>query len=147
MIFSPKQGLRPLSTVWSILCRIGSPLARTRCILSTFSSHCTHSSNEHRWLTSTTSIMFPLKFFGEHWGSNPGLLSEKQVCYLFALLPCPSLSDLFVFVWETPAVKPLRLKSRLEATASNFQLILIGLENLRLKLKRNLQTWARMPFQ
>ena len=32
---------------------------------------------------------FHLKFFGECWESNLGLLGEKQVCYLCAMQPPP----------------------------------------------------------
>ena len=64
----------------------GLPPAWTRWVRSTFSSHCPHSSNQRRWLTSATWILFPLKFW-ECWESNPGLLGEKQVCYLCAMQP------------------------------------------------------------
>ena len=42
----------------SYFCRTGLPLARTRWAWSTFSSHCPLSSNQHRWLTWATSIIF-----------------------------------------------------------------------------------------
>ena len=63
------------------------PLACTRWVRSTFSSHCLLSSNQCHWLTSATSIIVPLKFFWDSWESNPGQLDEKQVCYLCAMQP------------------------------------------------------------
>ena len=70
-------------------CSTGLPLTRTRWVWSTFSSHCTLSSNQRWWLTSATLIIFLLKKFQECWKSNPGLLGEKQVCYLCAMQPPP----------------------------------------------------------
>ena len=63
------------------------PLAGTRWVRSSFSSHCPLSSNQRHWLTSATSIIFPVNIFGECWESNPRLLGEKQVCYLCAMQP------------------------------------------------------------
>ena len=38
--------------------------------------------------------MFPLKKFLERWEMNPGLLGEKQVCYLCAVQP-PTVRKLY----------------------------------------------------
>ena len=46
--------------IFFIFCCTGLPLARTRWVRSTFSSHCSHSSNQRRWLTSASLIIFPL---------------------------------------------------------------------------------------
>ena len=43
--------------------RTGLPVARTRWVQSTFSSHCQLSSNQCRWLTPATSIIFYLRKF------------------------------------------------------------------------------------
>ena len=64
----------------------GLPLARTRWVRSTFSSHCPLSSNQRYCLTSVTLILFPLKFFWDCWESNLGLLGEKQVRYHLSML-------------------------------------------------------------
>ena len=42
----------------SIFCSTSFPLASTRWVLSTFSSHCQRSSKQCRWLTSATSTIF-----------------------------------------------------------------------------------------
>ena len=68
-------------------CRTGLPLARTRWVGLTFSSNCPLSSNQRRWLTPSTTIIFPLKFLGECCELNPGLLSEMQVFNLCAMQP------------------------------------------------------------
>ena len=67
------------STEWATICFV---VARTRWVRSTFSSHCLLSSNQRRWLASATSIIFRN---AGNW--TPGLLGEKQVCYLCALQP------------------------------------------------------------
>ena len=81
----------------NFFCRTGFPLARTRWVQSIFSSHCPLSSNQCHWLTSATLIIFPPEVFWECWELNLGLLSEKQVCYLYAMQPplpplCPELT-------------------------------------------------------
>ena len=58
-------------------------LARTRWFWSTFSSHYPLSSNQRRWLTSATSIIFPLKNFrGIEPGSNGWEVSMEPMCYV-----------------------------------------------------------------
>ena len=49
------------------------------------------SSYQRSWLTSATLIIFHLKFLWECCESNPGLLGEKQVCYLCAMQPPPTV--------------------------------------------------------
>ena len=73
-----------------VFCSTSLPLARTRWVPSTLSSHCPLSSNQRRWLTSVTS-----NIFHKWWESNPGQLGEKQVCYLCAMQP-PSPINKFV---------------------------------------------------
>ena len=73
----------PLKLFWNT----GLPVAQTRWVQSTFSSHCPLSYNQCRWLTSAALVTFPLKKFWECWESNPGLLGENQVCYLCAMRP------------------------------------------------------------
>ena len=48
---------------------------------------------QHHWVTSATLIIFPLKNW-EGLESNPGLLSEKQVCY-----PCAMQTSVLPLVW------------------------------------------------
>ena len=42
-------------------CSTGLPLARTRWVRSTLSSHCPLTSDQVHWFTSATAIIFPLK--------------------------------------------------------------------------------------
>ena len=50
------------------------------------------SANQCRWLTSETSIIFPLKIFCDCWESNPGLLGEKHCCPLLITNFCDMTS-------------------------------------------------------
>ena len=52
------------------MCNIGLPLAWTRWVPSTFSSHCPLSSKQQHWITSASLIIFPLKKFRECWEVN-----------------------------------------------------------------------------
>ena len=69
--------------IWSemnmkvVFCSTGSPLASTRWVWLTFSSHCPLSSNQHRWLTSAASIIFPLKFLGNTGNRTPGCCTTQ----------------------------------------------------------------------
>ena len=79
--------VEPLFWVLKAFCRTGLPLARIICVWSTLLSHSPLSSNQGCWWTSTTSIIFPQKSFGGLLEIEPGLLGEKQVCYLCAMQP------------------------------------------------------------
>ena len=68
-----------------IFCSTGLPQAKTRWVQSKFSSHCPLSSNRGRWLTSATSIFFPLKFFSGTLGIEPGAVEEAQAAPLSLL--------------------------------------------------------------
>ena len=63
----------------------GLPLATTRWVRATFSSHCPLSSNQCCWLTSALSIIFPLKFFGnavnQTWGCWVRSKYSTSLCY------------------------------------------------------------------
>ena len=73
-----------------LFCSTGLPLARTRWVRLTFSSHGPLSSNQRHWFTSAKLIIFPLKKIRECCESNLGLLGEKQKCYLRAMHPPPN---------------------------------------------------------
>ena len=64
----------------------GLPLARTRWVRTTFSSHCTLSSNQYSWLTSATAIIISSENSLGMLGIKPRLLGEKQVCCTSMLL-------------------------------------------------------------
>ena len=72
-----------------VFCRTGLPLARTRWVRSTFSSHCPLSSNQRRWLASATWIIFPLKILGGMLGIEPWAAgweaSMLPLCYAATL--------------------------------------------------------------
>ena len=70
-------------------CSTGLPLARTRWVWSTYSSHYPLPSNQRRWITSATLIICHQKKIQEHRDSNLWLLGVKQVCYLCAMQPPP----------------------------------------------------------
>ena len=70
------------------------PKVGTRWIRSTFSSHCQLSSNQHRWLTSGTSIIYSSEMFWKCWESNPGQ-QGPQASMLTNVLCCPLCSIFF----------------------------------------------------
>ena len=57
----------------TFFCIPGLPLARTRWVRLTFSSHSPLSSKQHCWLTSATSIIFHFNELREWWESNSEL--------------------------------------------------------------------------
>ena len=74
------------------------PLARTRWVWSTFSSHSPLSSHQRHWLTFAASTLFPLQKIWVCWELNLGQLGEKHVCYLCAMLPSKNVS---LFDWHS----------------------------------------------
>ena len=76
------------------------PLASTRRVRSTFSSHCPLSSNQRHWLTSSMSVIFSSEFCCECWESHPGQLGP-EASMLTIVLCCPSLANFFVKLLQT----------------------------------------------
>ena len=60
-----------------------------------FDQHFQATVHFHLTSTSATSIIFPMKIFGNAGIQNPGLLGEKQVCYLCALQPPYKINGYF----------------------------------------------------
>ena len=77
--------LLSLQNLYMFFCRDGLPLARSRWVWSTFSSHCPLSSIQPHWLTSATSIFFPHKKISWTLGIKPGAAgweaSMLPLCY------------------------------------------------------------------
>ena len=106
-----------------LFCSTWLPLAITRRIWSTFSSHCPLSYSQRHWLTSATSIILYQKFFWECWESNLGLLGENHVCYLCAMQP-PKFKPCLVSPFKSKLWSPfLALYKRLDKSC--FQRLIV----------------------
>ena len=92
--------LRENLELFTFFCRTGLPLARTRWVWSTFSSHCQLSSKQCRWLTSATWILFLLNFWGNAgiWTRGCWVRSKNTTSVLCSpLAPPPTLYSLIAF--------------------------------------------------
>ena len=74
--FTPQQNGRVRK--YLNFCGTCLPLASTRWVWSTFSSHCPLSSYQRRWFTSAMAIFFLLKTFWERWKFNLGQLGPES---------------------------------------------------------------------
>ena len=89
-----------VSKIWlqvvKFVCSTGLPLAITRWVLTTFSSHCPLSCKQSGWLPSETSIIF-----GNILGTvriKPGAAgSWSKHANHYAMLPPPRLSKLWIW--------------------------------------------------
>ena len=96
----------------NLFCSTGLPLARTKWVWSTFSTPCPLSSNQGGWLTSATSIIFPMIFFGNVGNQTPGLLGEKQGWYLCAAPLLLEIYEMEILRWLKIWTRAFQLKSR-----------------------------------
>ena len=88
----------PVSSWFSLsFCSTGLPLARTRWVRSTFSSHCPHYSNQTQWLTSATLKIFPLKKFGNARNRTRGCWVRSKNATSELCNPPLQSSQLFAF--------------------------------------------------
>ena len=73
-----------------VFCRTSLPLASSRCVRSTFLSHCPLSSKQCRWLTSARSTNFSSEKYLGMLGIKPGAAGSGSKCANHcAMLPQP----------------------------------------------------------
>ena len=76
---------------WHSFCSTSLPLASTRCVRSTFSSHCLFSPKQRCWLTSATSTFFSSEKISGMLGIEPRQLwpQARMITIVLCWTPLP----------------------------------------------------------
>ena len=88
VVFSRPHSCLDLVEIDLSFCSTSLPLASTRLVHSTFSSHCLLSSKQHRWIISAATTNFSSQIFLGMLGIEPGQVTA-EASMLTIVLCCP----------------------------------------------------------